>query len=46
MSTRSWEVFHPVKMKCDGCGGMVSMILWMPGSRSSAEADVNMLSAT
>src|ERR1700752_4912864 len=31
-------------MKCDGCGGIVSIILGMPGSSSSAEADVNMLS--
>src|ERR1700757_4090754 len=44
MSARSADVFQPVKMKCDGCGGIVSMILRIPGSSSSAEADVNMLS--
>src|SRR5246500_1234596 len=44
MSVRSADVFQPVKMKCDGCGGIVSMIVRIPGSRSSAGADVNMLS--
>src|SRR6202011_1307876 len=44
MSVRSADGFHPAKTKCDGCGGNVSMILRIPGSSSSAEADVNMLS--
>ena len=45
MSGRSGDGFQPVNMKCEGCGGIVSMILRMPGSSSSAEADVHMLSA-
>ena len=31
--------------KCAGCGGIVSRMRWMPGIKSSAEADVHMLSA-
>src|ERR1700758_4883230 len=44
MSVRSADDFHPAKTKCEGCGGIVSMILRIPGSSSSADADVNMLS--
>src|SRR6516165_4023444 len=44
MSVRSADGFQPAKTKCDGCGGIVSMILRIPGSSSSAEAEVNMLS--
>src|SRR6185312_5866560 len=44
ISVRSADGFQPAKTKCDGCGGMVSMIARIPGSSWSAEADVNMLS--